>query len=278
MASSQSQPSKQKPIRPIEVHPIRFPPSLSHLLLQRLAPPKAESKQSAFDEGLDDNKFFGFDVVALRKSKMDAWIGYLAMDIIDPPDGAIWGKFNNRALDHNWIRSMTETFATRVDNCLDLCSMEVAVDPCWLIDSHSALKSVDGLTVDKVPVMKFTPQGEIAIKHNNLWMLGGNHRRLALIKYIKSLEEKVALSKEAIVTTKDDNTDKDDSDPDFNKKLNELQDSVKELEDKIASSRMWTVKLYDRGASFRHTHRRRRIIYTRTISRTYRAREREQRG
>ncbi len=200
-------------------------------------------------------------------------MGYLAMDIINPPDGTIWGKFNNRALNDTWIKSMSENFATTIDNCIDSCSMEVAIDPSWLVDSDSILKSVEGLTIDKVPVMKFTPQGEMAIKNNNLWMLGGNHRRVALIKYIQSMKDRVALSKEAIATIKKDKADKDveDSDP-------ELEDSVKELEDKIASSRMWTVKVYDRGASFHHPHRRRRILYTRTVSSTYRAREREQHG
>jgi hypothetical protein len=54
-----------------------------------------------------------------------------------------------------------------------------------------------------VPMLKFTEQGLVEIRKNNLWMLTGNHRRLALGQYVAQMKADVESAKEIIRSIKD---------------------------------------------------------------------------
>jgi hypothetical protein len=200
---------------------------------------------------MDDGIFFGFEIADLRQLYDDAFLGYLRMDVVHPPDGAIWGKFNNRSVNLTWVNDLAASFADLLDNCTNLHAMQVTIDPRWLVNPNLKHISVNGLKVDKVPLMEFNEEGEAAIKNDNLWVLSGNHRCLALARYIdkmRSDQEKMKLAiKEELKARKDQVVA--DVDPEKEKDLKEVQDMVKSLQAKIDSSSMWAVAVYDRGAS-----------------------------
>ncbi len=150
------------------------------------------------DDGIDDGKFFDFDVDMLRKHTADAFLGYLSMNIVRPPNGTIWGKFNNRPLNMTWVKSMADSFVNTIDNCVDNSSMDLALDPKWLVDLNVILRTVEGLKIRDVPVLKFNDEGLLAIKNDNLWVLGGNHRRISLTRYIDRMRMELTQMKEAI--------------------------------------------------------------------------------
>ena len=51
------------------------------------------------------------------------------MDIINPPKGALWGKYNNRPISYPWIKSLFKTFMSSMDNCSDNNSLDITIDP-----------------------------------------------------------------------------------------------------------------------------------------------------
>lgn len=215
-----------------------------------MAKSKKDQKSSTIDEGFDNGQFFEFPLQELRKQKKKACIGYLSMNVVNPPDGAIWGKFNNRALNHAWIQSMSETFVKHRDCCSDDYSMDVTLDPDWLVDRNMLLPTVEGLMIEDVPVMDFSAEGKLKIKDDNLWMLGGNHRRLALKKYIDTMKAEVIQTNGAIerVTRGKNDAEIQGMNPERLSMVRDGQEAVKRLEEKIASSCMWVVRVYDRGA------------------------------
>lgn len=129
------------------------------------------------------------------------------MDVIRPPRGAIWGRWNNRFIQPGWVTGLVNAFKARFDNCVDDRSMAAVVDPAWLArpvpvpdpknpDAAVEVKepwwvTVQGFWIDDVPVIKFTPGGLEAIKDDNLWILGGNHRRHALNRFLIVQQEEV---------------------------------------------------------------------------------------
>lgn len=188
----------------------------------------------------------------LRLAKEKASLGFMRMDIIHPPEGAIWGEFNNRSPDEPWIARMAGQFETYLDNCCNEHSMDVTVDPKWLKDPSAILKSVDGYSMENVPLMEFTQDGAEAIKHNNLWMLSGNHRRLALVKYIDKLKADVENARNKIEEMTEGKTDEQLAalDNDAKEALKRWQELVSVKEPLIDSSCFWTVRIFDRGACY----------------------------
>jgi archaellum component FlaC len=86
-------------------------------------------------------------------------------------------------------------------------------------------------------------------------VLGGNHRRLALKKYIQNMESEVTRLNRRISDIKthdEDAYDEDAYDENADQELSsDLRDAIEEkkaLVDKIVSSCMWSIKVYNRGA------------------------------
>lgn len=196
--------------------------------------------------------FFGFKKELLRKLSGKAIIGYMKINIIKPPEGTYWGQFNDRAISDTWVDTLFQTFCNgELDRCTDRNTMDVAVDRAWLDGGgNDATDLVDGYTLDEVPEIAFTVGGKKAIKNNNLWMLSGNHRRLALKKYVESLKATMEEAQEKI-----DEVKKDKSEDELAKLgegarrgLEENEAIVEEMKEKIEEGSYWTVRLMDRGA------------------------------
>lgn len=171
------------------------------------------------------------------------------MDIVDPPDGAFWGKFNNRVLDQSWVKNLTETFATNLDNCTMQTAVDVAIDPEWLQDKTTILRTVEGLDIEEVPKMMFSAEGSRAIKKNNLWMLGGNHRRVALTALRDKMAEDIEEMNNAIESVEEEVRERGEQilTDEQRENLDHLKEEVLHLEGRLNSSSMWVVRLYDRG-------------------------------
>ena len=200
--------------------------------------------------GAEEQVFFGVDLTTLKNYKREAKLGYMKMNLVNPPSGAFWGKFNNRAVSEEWVQSLHNSFVKEMDNCADDHSIDVVLDPAWLANPDALLQSIDGMKIEDVPEISFTGTGAAMIKKNNLWMLSGNHRRFALARYIKTLKDNLDVANETIAEIIGNKS------PDQVANLGEgpmvrlkgAQKNRKRFEARLKTCSFWTIRVYDRGA------------------------------
>jgi hypothetical protein len=138
--------------------------------------------------------FFGEQKDTFKLIKESSFLGYLKMNIIDPPEGTTWGYFNDWAINQAWVTRLAEMFVNgKLHNCEEKYSMDIAVKRSWvnnLVDAENT-QELSGKDIRYLPRLQLTTEGQQAILEEELWVMGGNHRRLALISYIDWLKYKV---------------------------------------------------------------------------------------
>lgn len=236
---------------------------------------------------LQAKTFMGFDVTRLRGEIQKAFMGYLCVDIIDPPSGATWGYFNDRWVDKKWLKDLLGAYEEQgVDNCADKTAIEVAIRESWIKNPRISAKdkdtakgkdadkdkdaeakarkktsimgSVEGHTIHQIPMMELTDKGKAEVKPDQLWMLGGNHRREALKIRREGILGELAKCKEAVAKIEEENkragyTGSVDVEKDRFVKVGVL------LQKQLDMEKKWVVKLFDRGER-RFTDAQRRVL------------------
>jgi hypothetical protein len=123
-------------------------------------------------------------------------LGYMRLNVVHPPAGTCWGKFNNRTISPKWVDDLCESFMKNIECCEYNNVMDIALDPNWITTPKEGMISrIRGVDLMDVPLITFTPEGAQAIRNNNLWVLSGNHRHLAMLKYVKILNEMLKTAK-----------------------------------------------------------------------------------
>jgi hypothetical protein len=194
----------------------------------------------------EGTKFHGFEKAQLRDKKREAMIGFMSMNILEPPDGAFWGQFNNRPVDEKAVSNLAKAFSSNMDHCTDGNAIDVAVKRYWIKDVDQSHRSVEGMSIEEVAKVEFTQEGLAEIKGNNLWMLGGNHRRQALTKYVGTLTADLKTKNKEIMTL-DMEMRKGDPNGALAMELTTQRIEVSKLKKKVEQSCKWVVRLYDRG-------------------------------
>jgi hypothetical protein len=217
------------------------------MLTDILKKSKTKQKQPVFEPvpGQDGSKFGDFTLTVLRDKKKAAELGYLAMSLTDPPRGAYWGAFNDRKVDRVWVNQLADKFEERMDNCTDATAIEAAVKKSWLKNANQLVSSVEGRSIQAIPLMEFTDEGIKAIGNKNLWMLGGNHRREAVIQYIT---EKTRTLEDVKKQVQEREEAEGEPEGDERDELDTLKGMAKHLEEILETSSLWAIRLYDRGA------------------------------
>ena len=200
--------------------------------------------------GAEEQVFFGVDLTTLKNYKREAKLGYMKMNLVNPPNGAFWGKFNNRAVSEEWVQSLHTSFIKEMDNCTDDHSIDMVLDPAWLANPDALLQSIDGMKIEDVSEISFTVAGAAMIKKNNLWMLSGNHHHFVLVRYIKMLKDNLDVTNETIAEIIANKS------PDQVANLGEgpmvrlkgAQKNRKRFEARLITCSFWTIRVYDRGA------------------------------
>jgi hypothetical protein len=192
---------------------------------------------------VEGSKFSGIEKTTLREVTKAAELGYMSMNIYRPPTGARWGRFNDRLVDEGWVAELATNFASNLDHCTDGKAIQVAVKKKWLKAGSKPISTADGLTIKDVPVLEFSEESKPEVADDNIWCLGGNHRRKALAAYLdnkaneclrkRAEMEKVLGSGEA---------EKEDI-------VGALRRDIERLEAEIATESHWVVRIYDRGTS-----------------------------
>jgi hypothetical protein len=172
----------------------------------------------------------------------------MAMSLYDPPKGAFWGEFNDRPLNQDHVATLARDFGARLDNCEDKTALDAAVKREWIKNIEDAIETADGTTINDVPLMELTEEGLAVISPNNLWILSGNHRRMALIQHVADLKKELA---DTMTSLNNIEVEKKELEGDIAGKLGQeverLNEKAKVLGKRIESSYKWVIRLYDRG-------------------------------
>jgi hypothetical protein len=172
----------------------------------------------------------------------------MAMNLYDPPKGAFWGEFNDRPLNQDHVATLVRDFGARLDNCEDKTALDAAVKREWVKNIENAIETADGTTINDVPLMELTEEGLSMIEPNNLWILGGNHRRMALIQHVADLKKALA---DTVANLDKIEVERKELEGDIAGKLDQeverLTEKTKVLGKRIESSCKWVIRLYDRG-------------------------------
>jgi hypothetical protein len=206
----------------------------------------------------DDNKIFTGESLDAKicfgeaRKHIEGWvekakIGYLALDVINPPLGTIWGRFNDRPLDQPQVEALVENYKSDLDNCSAATAMILAVKPEWLRNYQDRLPTVNGLTIDRVPLIELTPSGALAVEPDNLWVLSGNHRRRALQIHLEGMRTSLAETRAQAQGVRDKISESGIS-MELDASRTRLDEEVKQKEETISTTSRWAVELYNRGA------------------------------
>ncbi|KAI9442816.1 hypothetical protein BJY52DRAFT_1194722, partial [Lactarius psammicola] len=187
----------------------------------------------------EGTKFGDYEKAELRERKKAAELGYMAMNLVEPPEGAFWGRYNDRKVDTDWVSSLTESFLGCLENCTDSTAIEVAVKKDWLVDANLIVPSVEGKKIENIAKIEFTEKGKKEIGKNNLWVLGGNHRREALIKHVRVKQKELEKVKRQAEKKEAQGGEED-------QELDGLKRAAKQLEEEFETASMWAIRLYDR--------------------------------
>ncbi len=209
----------------------------------------AKEKPTTGDK--EDNLIFsGVNVMLLQKIKADALIGYRVMKMFPTPKGAQWGKFNDQKVDDNWVNELTKNFKGSLDNCYEDSAMDVILDRSWLKELEEGtdkLKILEGKNLSKVPELRFTPFRESNVANNNLWIMGGNHRQLALIKFVDNTKGDLKKIEAELAKTSKVNKKMTQFYREAVDNENRLKDEVSRKKEGINRAQKWVVRVYDRG-------------------------------
>ena len=166
----------------------------------------------------------------------------MSMNIVEPPQGACWGRFNDRILNPAWVQELVEGFRQYLDNCTDIKAIDVGVKREWLEDDMQIVKSVEGRKIEDIPLIRFSEAGKAETANKNLWVFGGNHRRAALCIYISKLEEERTKTQQKITAIETGTSNEQQN-------LGSLKNKLEKLAKKVEVDKHWVIRLYDRGAS-----------------------------
>lgn len=197
------------------------------------------------DDAIEGGLYIGFDITVLRRKKQQALLGYMSIDLLDPPAGAEWGHFNDRLVEPSWVRVLVDHYEKMVDNCTDATVIDAAVKKAWVANLSDIKSSVEGEHIEDVPVMSFTEAGEKEMVPKNFWILGGNHRRIALRSWVDAKRKEVAIHQ--ALSEKLKKEEEHGYDYSRDRAIREADRAASDLEEKIRKSQKWVLRLYDRG-------------------------------
>jgi hypothetical protein len=209
--------------------------------------PNLKAKVNA-KEVVEETKFMGHTYDELNAWKSDALIGFMKINIINPPAEMRWGAFNDRTINKEWVADLVKDFWVNLANCTSADAIDMVVRREWIKNPDGILAAVDGKTIQEVQEIEFTPNGLKEMAPKNLIMLGGNHRRVAMNDFFVELETQLKVTREQYqleeINMEEVGMDQDEESDNRNRLL---MSRVNELERRISNSQHWVVQLYDKG-------------------------------
>lgn len=173
------------------------------------------------------------------------------MELLDPPEGAEWGCFNDRPLDMKAVKELVEAFKGNVDNCTESTAIDVTLRRGWLDERSKPHDKIEGMKIEEVSELLLNEKGAEAARNDKVLILGGFHRREAVKLYVaaKQKERKTTgrqLDRSRARAKASEGGEEGEQDPKAEEAA-ALSDALKKLDEEIAKASRWVVRIYDRG-------------------------------
>jgi hypothetical protein len=216
----------------------------------QVAAPEVTVAREGEDETNAGAFFFGYPLATLRKQTKAAVLGWALMDTYHPPVGAEWGTFNDRIVEQSWVRDLLIKYRTDVyDHISEETAMEIVVNEDWIENPLEDLKKTVDEIEDKtkIPVLRFTPKGKEGMKASHLWMMGGNHRRLAQRILLDAKTSDYEQMEEVAKSARNKWIEGGRADPAKKKEVEDLESKAADMKARIDFESLWGMKIYSRG-------------------------------
>ena len=190
----------------------------------------------------------------IKKEMAGARLGYAVLNLLDPGVTLLFGEYNNRAQNKKAVMELVHGFRSLGVQHYEH-PMPIAVRSDWV--EAGCLSSV--ADDDKIKMIQWTSKAE----GGQVTVLGGQHRRAAVLEYKKQLEVEEGKLKSALAGKKKklgssggEGGDEKGKGRGGGKKdaMNVLREDVADLEDKLEHVQgtlsdlgKWTVEVYDLG-------------------------------
>jgi hypothetical protein len=79
-----------------------------------------------------ETHYLTFLIDDLERLKAETRVGYLSMNLYEPPAEASWGVYNDRKIQEEWVEELFNDFQRRYDNCTEEDCLEIAIKLEWL--------------------------------------------------------------------------------------------------------------------------------------------------
>lgn len=139
------------------------------------------------------------------------------------------------------MAELTEKFAGHLENYVDNKAIPVAIKKEWLRDGTKFLGTVAGVPIKDVPLIEFSEDAKKEVANDNIWCLGGNHRREALVTHVNTMIKECAEKRAELEAPRVSPNGEEGKD------MEDTLRGIETLEAKIAASKHWVIIVYDRG-------------------------------
>src|SRR6266581_4266942 len=102
------------------------------------------------------------------------------------------------------------------------------------------MSAINGKRIRDVAELEFTEEGRAAIRPDQLIVLGGNHRRKAVQRYVDKLKKDIR-GEEALLKGKSS---------DAVEEVDALRTRIRVLKEDVKQACIWAVRIYDLGAFY----------------------------
>lgn len=84
-----------------------------------------------------ETEFMGLPLQEVEQIKAAGRVGFVSMNLYEPPAGATWGVYNDRKIKDAWVKRLYTDFHRSYDNCTEEDCLEVGIKLEWLKDRNA---------------------------------------------------------------------------------------------------------------------------------------------
>ena len=191
---------------------------------------------------------------ALKKEMTAARLGYAVVNLLDPGVTLVFGEYNNRAQNSRAVADLVQGYRS-MGIQHEQHPMPVAVRADW-IESGCLVAMADDQKIKDVQWTSKAEGGQVTV-------LGGQHRRAAVLQYKDELEAESAKLRATIATRqkklaatggdegdgkgKGKSTTKKDAEGTMRAQLADMEDLLESINKILGELGKWTIEVYDIG-------------------------------
>ena len=196
-------------------------------------------KSKAQGSSTSDSANVGAEAISrhIDASLKNALLGYVAFDLINPPQNFQWNEYNDRPLNASHVRRLTDSFTKALQPTRTTNSISIALKKSWF--STECLQDPSGKKIEEVPLLELTEQGKAA----KITPFSGFHRKSALAEYTTRMKERIEQNKTRIQELREVALATEDQ----RKELAALVETDRQDEDRMVHAHLWTAAVYDLG-------------------------------